>query len=225
MKLIIQIPCYNEEQTLPQTLQDLPRAIEGLNSVEWLVIDDGSSDATSEVARSLGVDHVIRLPKNRGLAQAFLGQPDLLILDEITSGLDPVARRDARQMLLEFKSQGGTVFFSSHELSEITCVCDRIVLLDEGKVIEERPLDELLDSTRRFVTTAQGDDVTLPPLPAGATLRATEGRIYRFVADTDSAQGQLLHSLQAAKLDVLNVAQEFGSLEDYFVDTVGHKVT
>ncbi len=71
MKLIIQIPCYNEEETLPQTLQDLPRELPGVDRVEWLVIDDGSTDGTSHVAQSLGVEHIIRLPCNQGLAAAF----------------------------------------------------------------------------------------------------------------------------------------------------------
>ena len=59
-KLIIQIPCYNEEQTLPTTLRALPRTIAGIDVVEWLVVDDGSSDRTSAVARELGVDHIVR---------------------------------------------------------------------------------------------------------------------------------------------------------------------
>lgn len=70
-KLIIQIPCFNEEATLPQTLADLPRSVPGFDSVEWMVIDDGSVDATSEVALRHGVDHVVRIPQNRGLANAF----------------------------------------------------------------------------------------------------------------------------------------------------------
>jgi glycosyltransferase involved in cell wall biosynthesis len=71
MKLIIQIPCLNEEQTLPTTLADLPRRLEGFDEVEWLVIDDGSTDRTVEVAREHGVEHVVRLPNNKGLAAAF----------------------------------------------------------------------------------------------------------------------------------------------------------
>ncbi|MFC2023350.1 glycosyltransferase family 2 protein [Chloroflexota bacterium] len=71
-KLIIQIPCYNEQEVLPQTLQDLPRELPGVDRIEWLVIDDGSTDATAEVARSLGVDHVVRLKHNSGLASAFV---------------------------------------------------------------------------------------------------------------------------------------------------------
>lgn len=71
MKLIIQIPCYNEEETLPQTLRDLPKSIPGVDKIEVLVIDDGSKDRTSQTARALGVDHIVRFPNRRGLAAAF----------------------------------------------------------------------------------------------------------------------------------------------------------
>ncbi|MDQ8186382.1 glycosyltransferase family 2 protein [Pelagicoccus sp. SDUM812002] len=71
MKVIIQIPCYNEAETLKATLEDLPRKLEGVDVVEWLVIDDGSTDDTSAVARGCGVDHVVSIPRNRGLASAF----------------------------------------------------------------------------------------------------------------------------------------------------------
>lgn len=71
-KLLIQIPCYNEEATLPLVLAGLPRRVPGFDSVEWLIIDDGSTDGTARVARSLGVDHVVVHRKNRGLARAFV---------------------------------------------------------------------------------------------------------------------------------------------------------
>lgn len=71
-KLIIQIPCFNEEGTLPATLRDLPRTVDGFDRVEWLVIDDGSSDQTLKIAREMGVDHIVHHNKNRGLAQAFV---------------------------------------------------------------------------------------------------------------------------------------------------------
>lgn len=71
MKLIIQIPCFNEENVLPATLRDLPRAIEGIDKIEVLVIDDGSTDSTALVARESGVEHVLSLKKNHGLARAF----------------------------------------------------------------------------------------------------------------------------------------------------------
>jgi glycosyltransferase involved in cell wall biosynthesis len=91
MKLIIQIPCFDEEQTLPATLGDLPREIEGIESVEWLVIDDGSSDRTVDVAREGGVDHVVRLTNNKGLAAAFQAGLDACL----KLGADIIVNTDA----------------------------------------------------------------------------------------------------------------------------------
>lgn len=71
MKLIIQIPCYNEENTLPQTVRDLPKEIDGIDIIEYMIIDDGSADRTVEVARELGVHHIVRNKNNRGLARTF----------------------------------------------------------------------------------------------------------------------------------------------------------
>lgn len=72
MKLIIQIPCLNESDTLAIALAELPRYVEGFDTVEWLIIDDGSTDNTAEVARRSGVHHVVRHPVNRGLAVGFM---------------------------------------------------------------------------------------------------------------------------------------------------------
>src|SRR6476469_2157807 len=71
-RLIIQIPCYNERETLPRVLADLPRSVPGVDEVEILVVDDGSTDGTAQVARECGVDHVLVLPRHRGLATAFM---------------------------------------------------------------------------------------------------------------------------------------------------------
>lgn len=76
MKLIIQIPCYNEEDTLEITLNDLPKQIEGIDEIEYLVINDGSSDGTMEVARKWGVHHIVNFHQNRGLAKAFMAGLD-----------------------------------------------------------------------------------------------------------------------------------------------------
>lgn len=91
VKLIIQIPCYNEEQTLPQTLHDLPRAIPGVDVIEVLVIDDGSTDHTVDVARAHGVQHIVRHAHNRGLAQAFLSG----LQAAVHAGADIIVNTDA----------------------------------------------------------------------------------------------------------------------------------
>ncbi len=79
MKLIVQIPCLNEEETLPATLADIPREIEGIDKVEILVIDDGCTDRTVELARELGVDHILSFPGNRGLGHAFAAGIDFCL--------------------------------------------------------------------------------------------------------------------------------------------------
>src|SRR6188472_2768348 len=91
MKLIIQIPCLNEEATLPATLADLPREVPGFEVVEWLVIDDGSTDRTIEVARANGVDHIVRLTNNKGLAAGFQAGLDAAL----KLGADVVVNTDA----------------------------------------------------------------------------------------------------------------------------------
>src|SRR4051794_25061371 len=91
MKLIIQIPCFNEAEQLPETLADLPREVPGIDRVEWLVIDDGSSDDTVEVARTHGVDHIVRLTNNKGLAAAFQAGLDACL----KLGADVIVNTDA----------------------------------------------------------------------------------------------------------------------------------
>lgn len=91
MKLIIQLACLNEAATLPATLSALPREMDGFSSVEWLVVDDGSTDDTSGVARSLGADHVIRLPVNLGLARAFM----VALENSLRLGADVIIHTDA----------------------------------------------------------------------------------------------------------------------------------
>src|SRR3954469_3898265 len=90
-KLIIQIPCLNEAQTLPATLADLPKAIAGIDIVEVLVIDDGSRDGTADVARQAGADHVVRLRRNKGLAAAFAAGIDA----SLKQGADFIVNTDA----------------------------------------------------------------------------------------------------------------------------------
>ncbi len=91
MKLIIQIPCFNEAEQLPATLADLPREVDGFEEVQWLIVDDGSTDETIAVARAHGVDHVVRLTNNKGLATAFQAGLDA----SLKLGADVIVNTDA----------------------------------------------------------------------------------------------------------------------------------
>ena len=123
-KLIIQIPCLNEEETLPATLADLPREVEGFDTVEWLVIDDGSTDRTIEVARAGGVDHIVRLTNNKGLAAGFQAGLDACL----KLGADVIVNTDADNQYSGF---------------DIPKLCVPILAGDADMVIGDRQVDTI----------------------------------------------------------------------------------
>jgi ABC-2 type transport system ATP-binding protein len=96
-----------------------------------------------------------------GLAQALINDPELLILDEPTNGLDPLGRMKIRKMIENLKGQGKTIFFSSHELSEIEMVCDEIIMISNGRIIKQGAVSELVDESRNlehyFLNALQSD--------------------------------------------------------------------
>jgi glycosyltransferase involved in cell wall biosynthesis len=124
MKLIIQIPCLNEEDQLPATLGDLPRALPGFDEVEWLIIDDGSTDKTIEVARRHGVDHVVRLTNNKGLAAAFQAGIDA----SLKLGADVIVNTDAD---------------NQYDAADIPKLVDPIVRGQADLVVGDRVIDEV----------------------------------------------------------------------------------
>jgi glycosyltransferase involved in cell wall biosynthesis len=122
MKLIIQIPCWDEEEQLPATLADLPRSVPGVDRVEWLVIDDGSTDRTVEVARENGVDHIVRLTNNKGLAAAFQAGIDACL----KLGADVIVNTDAD---------------NQYDAADIPKLVEPIVRGDADLVVGDRVID------------------------------------------------------------------------------------
>jgi ABC-2 type transport system ATP-binding protein len=148
-----------------------------------------------------------------GIAQALLGNPKLLILDEVSSGLDPLGRRDLRDLLLEQKEKGVTIFFSSHELTEVAQLCDRVVLVHGGKVKDQHPVANLLRELRRYWVRFRcaGE----PPIPAQRVGDAWEAE-FPTLAEWRAA----LDRLQAPKAELLDAGEREGTLEEYFVRMV-----
>lgn len=124
MKLIIQIPCLNEEKTLPVTLSQLPRKVKGFKKVEWMIINDGSSDRTVEVARKFGVDHIINFKKNRGLSEVF------------PAGLDACLKRGADVIV-------NTDADNQYSASDIPKLVEPILQGKADIVIGARPISEI----------------------------------------------------------------------------------
>jgi len=152
-----------------------------------------------------------------GIAQALLGDPEVLILDEVTSGLDPIGRRQLRELLRSRQERGCTLFFSSHELSEVEMLCDRILLIDKGVLIEERDIEALKGELRHYAITYAGEvnllDLSREWSQYDDTYHAT------FVAKGDLLAA--INRINAQKGRLLDVVAQDGSLEDYFVEAIG----
>jgi ABC-2 type transport system ATP-binding protein len=152
-----------------------------------------------------------------GIAQSLLGQPELLILDEVTSGLDPVGRKELRLLLKERQKQGATLFFSSHELAEVDMLCDRILLINQGRLVEERDMAPLKDELRNYSVIFRGS------LPIHDLTQdfdtGTDGSTRARFSDKDRLMVALsrIHDGGGKLIDV--VSQE-GSLEEYFIQTI-----
>jgi ABC-2 type transport system ATP-binding protein len=154
-----------------------------------------------------------------GIAQALLGEPELLVLDEVTSGLDPVGRRHLRDVFLRRRERGTTIFFSSHELAEVTAMCDRVLIINRGRLVEERDLGELTDSLRRYWIRFQGEPMAERVYPFPVDFEPDGTATARFEARKAHLTG--LEWLRARGGEILDVGQSEGSLEDYFVTAVG----
>jgi len=157
-----------------------------------------------------------------GLAQALLSNPDILILDEPTTGLDPVARKEMRDMLATLRDQGKTLLISSHELNEVELISDRIAILDRGEMRVSGKLDDLL--TDRELTI----EVKAFEAAAGSKLRAagiqtddeSAGHVLLRVPSSMSMY-EALDVCKQAELDIASVAPRRETLEELFVRTVG----
>jgi len=130
MKLIIQIPCYNEAETLSIALKALPRKVEGFDVVEWLIINDGSTDATVQVAKECGVDHIVNFKHNQGLAKGFMAG----IKECLKQGADVIVNTDAD---------------NQYEAQDIPKLVKPILDNNAEYVIGERPISQ----TTHFSTT------------------------------------------------------------------------
>ena len=156
MKLIIQIPCYNEAETLAIALNDLPKKIEGIDEVEVLIIDDGSIDDTARVARDCGVDYIVRFRRNKGLAKGFMAGIDACL----RNGADIIVNTDADNQYVG---------------EDIEKLIRPIIRGEASIVIGERPIDEIDDFSplkkklQHFGSwvVRKASDTDIPDAPSG----------------------------------------------------------
>ncbi|HEY1938378.1 MAG TPA: ABC transporter ATP-binding protein [Candidatus Angelobacter sp.] len=145
-----------------------------------------------------------------GLAQALVNDPELLILDEPASALDPLGRIRVREILLRAREAGKTVFLSSHLLSEVEQICDRIAIVIKGRVVRVGTLAELLEAQDKFVITAKGIDATLFP--------GTEQNGLLKITIPAADQRKTIEKIWIAGGEVMGVNPVRRSLEELFVE-------
>jgi ABC-2 type transport system ATP-binding protein len=151
-----------------------------------------------------------------GMAQALIGNPDLIFLDEPMSGLDPLGRHQIREIILTLKEQGKTIFFNSHILSDVEKICDRVAILHRGQLLQAGSLDDLLGRKEGYrVQGTGGDRAALEPWLTA--LEFEHGRWHgRFVGDVAALADAL--GTMGATLDHLD--RDRPSLEDFFVQAI-----
>ncbi|HET7295101.1 MAG TPA: ABC transporter ATP-binding protein [Vicinamibacteria bacterium] len=152
-----------------------------------------------------------------GVAQALVGDPELVVLDEPMSGLDPIGRRLVRDVILGLKKQGKTVFFSTHILPDAEALCDRVAVLRDGRLVKAGRLDEILgaDDGRLEVLASGG-----AAAPEAAASVERMGERMRLTVE-DARLVELLGALHASGARVIGVSRVRRSLEDYFVQEMG----
>ncbi len=154
-----------------------------------------------------------------GIAQALINDPDLLFFDEPTSGLDPIAHKDIQELIVSLRTQGKTVFLSSHQLSDVETVCDRVAIINRGKMVKLGTLDELLHAGRTVVTLSKAGEALVGELTLLAERVSAEGDQTRFYLETEDKVHAVLDKARG-KATLVSVVPQRQTLEDLFVEIV-----
>ncbi len=166
------------------------------------------------------------MKQRTGLAQALMNDPDLVLLDEPTDGVDPLGRRDIRKILIGLKEQGKTVFINSHLLSELELVCDRVAILSKGEVVAQGTIDELTQASKRYeikLASKLPEDASLRDLlnKVEGKLEEREASAEIIVPNDDTAAIQpVIDALRRAGAVVESLRPVRQSLEDLFMQAV-----
>jgi len=156
-----------------------------------------------------------------GIAQALLGDPDILILDEPATGLDPIGRREIRDLMVSLKEKGKTILYSSHQLSEVEMICDRVMILDKGRPLKISSLDLLIGGLGGFEIVASGvkihDGDELSGL-CSSVLRKGERVVLRL--DDESLLFPCIDILKGMGARIVSISPARESLEDVFIRLV-----
>jgi len=214
---------YLYDYLTPQEYLDYAGRLFGMPAAE-------RRERSGQVLQRVGLAESARVPMRRfskgmlqraGLAQALLNDPELVFLDEPMSGLDPIGRHMVKEIILDLRSRGRTVFFSTHILSDAESLCDRVALLRDGRLVTIGRLDEILriDVSHLELLASGVDAGVLDRLP-GLKARRALGERWSLEVQEKSL-GPVVTAVQQAGGRVLSVQPVRESLEDYFVRQMG----
>ncbi len=156
-----------------------------------------------------------------GVAQALLGRPEVVVLDEPASGLDPVGQRDMRNLMMSLRAAGTTVLLSSHQLSEVEAICDRVTILNRGAVAAEGRIEDLLNVRGRTSVRVKGAAGGLPPAVVALTDDVALSGDTAVFSVPDASVRAAVDALDDAGVAIVSVAPKRESLEDYFTALLG----
>ena len=155
-----------------------------------------------------------------GIAQALVNDPKLLFFDEPTSALDPIAHSEIRDLILRLRDEGRTVFLSSHQLSDVEMVCDRVAILNRGKLLKLGKLDDLLSGASVEIRAEGLDATTLEELKGLATRVEPENGSALISLEEGEGVNQAIDIVRAAKGRVISVIPQRRTLEDLFMEII-----
>jgi len=157
-----------------------------------------------------------------GLAQSLINDPDLLILDEPMASLDPLGRKDFRDLILQLKEEGKTIFFSSHILSDAEMIADRIGILNSGKLIKVADLDSLTNQQEsRVEVTIRIDPEKRQQIGLDIEELAVQGTKYTFLLNSNKEVMPLLNKVALLEGEIVSILPQKMSLEELFIEELG----
>lgn len=154
-----------------------------------------------------------------GIAQALINEPDLLFFDEPTSGLDPIAHKDIQDLILSLREQGKTVFLSSHQLSDVENVCNRVAIINRGELVKMGTMDELLHAGRTIVTVTNIEKSLLDAIQPLVEHVVTDGDFTKLYTETEENVHKIIDTIRD-KASLVSVLPQRQTLEDLFVEIV-----
>lgn len=155
-----------------------------------------------------------------GLAQAMINDPDLIFLDEPTDGVDPIGRKEIRDILLNLKNEGKTIFLNSHLLSEVELITDRVAILHKGELIEEGKVEDLTSQKETYILKLEETPDLKKLSSDGFELEELETNKYRVRVADSFMLNKMIDILRGAGYNILSIEPQKNSLEDMFISLI-----